>query len=54
MVGIEAEAAEFIGATRYERSAYGTNERNGSRPRMLRCPGRDMITVGKEIVRNGF
>ena len=26
---IEAEAAEFIGATRYERSESRTNERNG-------------------------
>jgi hypothetical protein len=32
---IETEAAEFIGATRCERSESRTNERNGSRPRML-------------------
>lgn len=32
---IAAETAEFIGATRAERSESRTNDRNGSRPRML-------------------
>lgn len=39
---IEAEAAEFIGATRYERSESRTNERNGSRPRMLATKAGDI------------
>jgi transposase-like protein len=37
-----AEAAEFIGATRYERSESRTNERNGSRPRMLATKAGDI------------
>ena len=32
---VEAEAAEVIGAARYERTDTRVNERNGSRPRTL-------------------
>jgi DNA-binding transcriptional ArsR family regulator len=39
---IEADAAEFIGATRYERSESRTNERKGSRPRMLATKAGDI------------
>jgi putative transposase len=39
---IEAEAAETIGAARYERTDTRTNERNGSRPRLLSTQAGDI------------
>ncbi|MEI2699666.1 MAG: transposase [Microthrixaceae bacterium] len=36
---IEVEAAEVIGAGRYERSDERVTERNGHRPRLLADPG---------------
>jgi len=39
---IEAEAAERIGAARYERSDARVTERNGSRPRLLATQGGDV------------
>jgi transposase-like protein len=50
---IEAEAAEFIGATRYERSESRTNERNGSRPRMLATKTGDIDLAGGVDGRRG-
>jgi hypothetical protein len=50
---IEAEAAEFIGATCYERSESRTNERNDSRPRMLATKAGDFdLRIPK--LRKGF
>ncbi len=39
---IEAEAAEVIGAGRYERTASRTTERNGRRPRLLTTKAGDV------------
>ena len=39
---IEAEAAQQIGAGRYERSASRTTHRNGSRPRLLSTKAGDV------------
>ena len=39
---IEAEAAERIGAGRYERAESRVTERNGSRPRLLSTQGGDV------------
>src|SRR5512145_375894 len=39
---IEAEAAEVIGAARYERTESRVNERNGSRPRTLSTKAGDI------------
>ena len=39
---IEAEAAERIGAGRYERSDARVNERNGHRPRLLATQAGDV------------
>jgi putative transposase len=40
---VEAEAAEVIGAARYERTDTRVNERNGSRP--ARCPRRPVTSI---------
>jgi hypothetical protein len=37
---IETEATEVVGAGRYERSETRSTQRNGSRPRLGRHPGR--------------
>jgi putative transposase len=39
---IEVEAAETIGAARYERTDTRVNERNGSRPRLLSTQAGDI------------
>ena len=39
---IESEASEFIGAGRYERTETRSNERNGSRPRLLATQAGDV------------
>jgi transposase-like protein len=39
---IEVEATELIGAARYERTDTRTNERNGSRPRLLATQAGDI------------
>src|SRR5689334_15672911 len=39
---IEAEATEFVGAARYERSESRVNERNGARPRTLSTKAGDI------------
>ena len=39
---IEAEATEFIGAGRFERSETRTTQRNGHRPRLLSTPAGDV------------
>jgi putative transposase len=49
---IEVEAAEVIGASRYERSAERVNERNGHRPRLLATQAGD-IELGIPKLRSG-
>jgi transposase-like protein len=51
---IEAEAAESIGATRYERSESRTNERNGSRPRMLATKAGDIDLRIPKLAKGSF
>ena len=49
---IETEAAQVIGAARYERAPGRTTERNGSRPKLLTTKGGD-VTVAIPKLRQG-
>ena len=49
---IETEAAQVIGAARYERAPGRTTERNGSRPKLLTAKGGD-VTVAIPKLRQG-
>ncbi|WP_392467799.1 IS256 family transposase [Arsenicicoccus cauae] len=49
---IETEAAQVIGAARYERAPGRTTERNGSRPKLLTTKGGD-VTVAVPKLRQG-
>ena len=49
---IEAEAAELIGAGRYERTEARTTERNGHRPRLLTTKAGD-VQLGIPKLRSG-
>jgi transposase-like protein len=47
---IELEAAQAIGAARYERSDERTTHRNGSRSRLLSTKAGDVLTDALDIV----
>lgn len=49
---IEVEAAEVIGAARYERSGERTTKRNGHRPRLLATQAGD-VELGIPKLRSG-
>ncbi|MFK5635657.1 transposase, partial [Ornithinimicrobium sp. LYQ103] len=49
---IETEAAQVIGAARYERTPDRTTERNGTRPKLLTTKGGD-VTVALPKLRQG-
>ena len=51
---IEAEAAEVIGAARYERSPDRVTERNGSRPRTLLTKGGDVEVSIPKLRKGSF
>ncbi len=51
---IEAEATETIGATRYERSETRTNQRNGSRDRLLTTKAGDVELKIPKLRRGSF
>lgn len=51
---IEAEAAEVIGAARYERSPNRVTERNGSRPRSLTTKGGDVEVAIPKLRKGSF
>lgn len=51
---IEAEAAEVIGAARYERSPDRVTERNGSRPRSLTTKGGDVEVAIPKLRKGSF
>ena len=49
---IEVEAAEHLGAARYERTPSGAGERNGSRPKLIATQTGD-VTLAIPKVRSG-
>jgi putative transposase len=51
---IEAEATEVIGADRYERSDARTNQRNGSRHRLLTTKAGDVELRIPKLRRGSF
>jgi len=51
---IEAEAAEVIGAARYERTPDRVTERNGSRPRSLTTKGGDVEVAIPKLRKGSF
>ena len=51
---IEVEATEVIGAARYERCESRTNERNGSRPRLLATQAGDVELAIPKLRKGSF
>ena len=51
---IETEAAQVIGAARYERAPGRTTERNGSRPKLLTTKGGDVTVAIPKLRQDSF